>query len=159
MKFKKRTLKNPKEFFGEVWFVTRNMKRLKDAKAKGLISTSFRERLMLAVTAVNDCRYCSYFHSKQAVKSGLTPEEISQLLSGDIASCPEREAIALIYAQHWAEADAYPDPEAVQKVQKTYGDEMTKAIHMTLRVIRLGNLMGNSLDYLLYRLSFGKLRG
>jgi len=90
---------------------------LKEITNKELISPAFRERLMLAVTAVNGCRYCSYFHAKQALKSGLTPSEIGQLLSGDVTYCPEEQAIALIYAQHWAEYDAHPDPEAVLKLQ------------------------------------------
>lgn len=114
---------------------------------------------MLAVTAVNSCRYCSYVHTKEALKSGLSPEEISRLLAGDIDNCPEEEAVALIYAQHWAESDAHPDPEAVSKLEQTYGTEKSELIHSVLRMIRLGNLMGNSWDYLLYRISFGRWRG
>ena len=114
---------------------------------------------MLAVTAVEGCRYCSHFHAKQALKSGITPEEISRLLSGDIDNCPEEEAVAVIYAQHWAESDAHPDPEAIRKLQQTYGVEKTEAIHLMLRMIRLGNLLGNSWDHLLYRISFGRWRG
>lgn len=111
---------------------------------------------MLAVTAVDGCRYCSYFHAKQALKSGVTQEEIGQLLSGDVDSCPEEESLAVIYAQYWAESNAHPSFEAVLRLQETYGAEKAEAIHLMLRMIRLGNLTGNSLDYLLYRASFGK---
>ncbi|MBN1188430.1 MAG: carboxymuconolactone decarboxylase family protein [Dehalococcoidales bacterium] len=156
MKFKKRRYTNPKSFFSDLLFPFRNRKRLKEITDKSLVPGAFRERLMLAVTAVNGCRYCSYFHSKQALKSGLAPEEISQLLSGDVADCPEEEAVALIYAQHWAETDAHPDPEAISRLQNEYGAEKAEAIHIMLRMIRLGNLLGNSWDYFLYRLSFGK---
>jgi len=159
MKFNKRTYKNLKELFSDLWFPIRNRKRLKEVTNKGLISPAFRERLMLAVTAVDGCRYCSYFHAKQALKSGLTPEEISRLLSGDVDNCPEEEAVAVIYAQHWAESEAHPDPEAVLKLQQTYGVEKAEAIHLMLRMIQLGNLLGNSWDYLLYSISFGKWRG
>ena len=159
MKFNKRTYKNLKELFSDLWFPIRNRKRLKEVMNKGSISPAFQERLMLAVTAVDGCRYCSYFHARQALKSGVTQEEISQLLSGDVDDCPEEEAVAVIYAQHWAESDAHPDPEAVRRLQQTYGVEKTEAIHLMLRMIRLGNLLGNSWDYLLYRISFGKWRG
>ena len=159
MKFNRRTYKNLKDFFGDLWFPIRNRTRLREITRKKLISPAFRERLMLAVTAVNGCRYCSYFHARQALKSGITTEEINQLLSGDIANCPEEEAMAIIYAQHWGESDAHPDPEAVERVQQTYGIEKTEAIHLMLRMIRIGNLLGNSWDYFLYRISFGKLRG
>jgi AhpD family alkylhydroperoxidase len=111
---------------------------------------------MLAVTAVNGCRYCSYFHTKQALKSGIPPLEINRLLLGDIDACPEEEATALMYAQHWADSDAHPDLEIARKIQQTYGVEKAEAIHLMLRMIRIGNLMGNTLDYLLYRISFGK---
>jgi AhpD family alkylhydroperoxidase len=158
MKFNKRTYKNLKELFSDLWFPIRNRKRLKEVTNKGLISAPFRERLMLAVTAVDGCRYCSYIHARQALKSGVTPEEISQLLSGDVDDCPEEEAMGVIYAQHWAESDAHPDSGAVRRLQQTYGFEKTEAIHLMLRMIRLGNLLGNSWDYLLYRISFGKWR-
>jgi len=158
MKFNKRTYKNPKELFSDLWFPLRNRKRLKEVTSKGLISAPFRERLMLAVTSVDGCRYCSYIHARQALKSGVTPEEISQLLSGDVDSCPEEEAMAVIYAQHWAESNARPDPEAVQKLQEIYGSERAEAIHLMLHMIRLGNLLGNTWDYLLFRVSFGKWR-
>ena len=158
MKFNKRTYSSPKELFADLFFPIRNRKRLKEATNKELLSPAFRERLMLAVTAVDGCRDCSYFHAKQALKSGITPEEISQLLSRDVDNCPEEEAVAVIYAQHWAESDAYPDPEAVQKLQATYGIEKTEVIHLMLRMIRLGNLLGNTWDYLLYRISFGRWR-
>ena len=121
-----------------------------------LISPAFRERLMLAVTAVNGCRYCSYFHTGEALRSGLSQEEISRLLSGEFAACPPEEAPAVIYAQHWAESNARPDPVALQKLQEIYGPEKADAIQIILRMIRTGNLSGNSWDYLLYRVSFGK---
>jgi AhpD family alkylhydroperoxidase len=157
MKFNKRTYGSFKEFAGDLWFPFKNRKRLKQLSDDSLLSPPFRERLMLAVTGVNGCRYCSYFHAKQALKSGIEQDELRQLLDGDIANCPEEERVALLYAQHWAEANAHPDPEAVSKLQETYGKEKTDAIHTALRMIRTGNLMGNTWDYFLYRLSCGKL--
>jgi len=159
MTFKKRKYHSLKDFFSDLLFPIRNRNRLKKITRQNLISHAFRERLMLAVTAVNGCRYCSYFHARQALKSGITQREISQLLAGDVANCPEDESVAVIYAQHWAESDAHPDPEAVGRLQQTYGIEKTEAIHSMLRMIRLGNLLGNSWDYLIYRMSFGKWRG
>lgn len=66
--------------------------------------------------------------------------------------------MAVIYAQYWAESNANPDPEAVLKLQETYGVEKAEAINLVLRMIRLGNLTGNFFDYLLYRISLGKWR-
>ena len=155
-KYKKRTYKNLKDFLNGLCFPLKKRARLKDMK---LISSAFRERLMLAVTGVNGCRYCSFFHAKQALKSGIPSKEIRQLLSGTIADCPEDEAVAIIYAEHWAESDAHPDPEALVRLQQTYGVQKTDAIHIVLQMIRFANLLGNSWDYLIYRASFGKWGG
>jgi AhpD family alkylhydroperoxidase len=156
MKFKKRTYRNPRDFVSDLWFPIRNRSRLREMTREGLISQAFRERLMLAVTAVNGCRYCSYFHSRQALKSGISSEEIRQLLAGDVVDCPQDEAVAVAYAQHWAESNAHPEPEAVERLQQTYGPGKAESVHLILRMIRMANLLGNSWDYLIYRISFGR---
>jgi AhpD family alkylhydroperoxidase len=155
MKFSKRTYNSPREFFSDILFPFKNRRKLRVVMIGSLISPAFRERLMLAVTAVNGCRYCSYYHTGEALKSGLSREEISRLLAGESASCPLEEAPAVIYAQHWAESNTRPDPKALQNLREIYGQEKIDAIHLVLRMIRIGNLSGNSWDYLLYRLSFG----
>ncbi len=111
---------------------------------------------MLAVTAVYGCRYCSYLHARQGLKSGVSQQEAAALLAGSLETCPPEEAVALLYAQHWAESNASPDAEAVQRFEHTYGTEKAKAINLVLRMIRIGNLSGNLWDYCLYRLSRGK---
>lgn len=156
MRFHKRTYGSLKELAKDLAFPFRKRKQLREVKAKGLLSPAFQERLMLAVTSVEGCRYCSYFHSKLALRGGVSQEEIGKLLSGEIECCPEGEALAILYAQHWAESNACPDPEAVVRLKETYGSEKAGAIHLMLRMIRLGNLLGNTWDYLLYRISFGK---
>ena len=113
---------------------------------------------MLAVISVEGCRYCSFLHSKLALKGGVEADEIRQLLSGEFKECPEDEVIAILYAQHWAESNACPDTEASRRLVEQYGSEKAKAIHLMLRMIRLGNLLGNTWDYFLYRLTFGKWR-
>lgn len=76
---------------------------------------------------------------------------------GLIDHAPAEEIPALLYAQHWAESDAQPDPAARQTLIDSYGQEKAEAIEMVLRMIRTGNLAGNTADYILYRLSFGRL--
>ena len=123
------------------------------------LSPKFRERLMLAVTRVNDCRYCAFFHTKAALSEGVPREEVERLMGGMFDGCPEEELPALLYAQHWAETECKPDPAMRQKLLDTYGTEKTEAIELTLRVIGACNYSGNSFDYILYRLSFGKIGG
>lgn len=158
MRFNKRVYGSCREFLKDVRFAIRNRKRIKRVMKKGLVPAAFRERLMIVVTAVYGCRYCSWAHTREALRSGLSREEIANLFSGSIEDCHEEEAIALLYAQHWAESNAKPIPESVQRLEQAYGAEKVEAVNLVLHMIRLGNLLGNSLDYLLYRVSFGKWR-
>ncbi len=147
--------------FGEFWddlrFIFSQRAHIKPAMRQ-YISPQFRERLMLMVTQVNGCRYCSYFHARQALRAGISAGELESLLVGALpGEAPAAEHLALLYAQYWAEANTHPDPEALQRVTDFYGAEKTRAIHIVLRMIRVGNLLGNLGDSLLYRLSFGRL--
>jgi AhpD family alkylhydroperoxidase len=144
-------------FFADMWFITRNMPMMIRVMTAGLVSNPFRERLMLAVTAVYGCRYCSWIHTGEALKSGVDQEEIAGLLAGSVDNCPEDEAIALLYAQHWADSDAKPDPKATRRLEEAYGPEKARVITLILHMNRLGNLSGNSLDRFLHRISFGRL--
>jgi len=154
---RKRTYSNPGAFFGDLTYILKNARTLKRARQQGLVPPAFRERLMLAVTAVNGCRYCSWFHAKEALKSGVEYEELTQLLAGTIDACPEDEAVALLYAHHWAESNAHPDPEVVHKLAQAYGRESSEAIHVVLRMIRMGNLLGNTWDSFLYVVTFRRM--
>ena len=111
---------------------------------------------MLAVTEVNGCRYCAYAHARMALAAGVTRADVDALAGGDLDGSPPEEIPALIYAQHWAETGANPDPEARQRVLETYGQAKTEAIELAMRMIRVGNLTGNTCDYLMYRVSLGR---
>lgn len=121
------------------------------------LDSAFRERLMLTVTVVNGCRHCSHEHARQALVAGVSAGEIEALAGGTIDDCPPAELRALLYAQHWAESDGKPDPEARKRLFELYGEEVSQAIDLALGVIRMGNLGGNTIDHILFRLSFGRL--
>lgn len=101
-----------------------------------------------------------------AIVAGLTREKPCEvgsirMKSPDFApvgvdNCPQEEAVALLYAQHWADSNASPDTEATRRLEQAYGAEKAKAINIILRMIRVGNLWGNSWDCFLYRISFGR---
>lgn len=154
--FNKRYYSNISQFWRDFRYPLQNRDKLKLAMGGDLVSMAFRERLMLAVTAVNGCRYCSYFHAKEALRAGLPKDEIRAMQDGIVDNAPAEELLALLYAQHWAESDAQPDPDVRQKLVESYGTRQTEAIDIVLRIIRLGNLLGNTTDYWLYRLSFGR---
>jgi len=155
-KFRKRFYTSAREFALDILYLTRNIRWLSISNLSGAISPAFRERLMLAVTAVYGCRYCSYLHAKRGLESGVAYEEAAALLAGNLEVCPPEEMLALLYAQHWADSNANPDMEAIERLERTYGAEKAKAINLVLRMVRVGNLSGNLWDYFLYTLSRGK---
>jgi AhpD family alkylhydroperoxidase len=131
-------------------------KQLRPLIRGDLIGKPFRERLMLVVTSVNQCRYCSFAHSKMALTEGISYEEIQKLSNGNLDKCPEEEVPALLYAQHWAEFEGKPEPEIVQHIQNIYGKDKAQVIELTIRMINAANLAGNTLDRFLYKLLGGR---
>jgi len=143
------------DFINDVSSVMKQRKEIKSVMNDGLISDAFRERLMLTVTEVNGCRYCQYAHAKMALEAGLSQAEIDTLSTGTFHPCPDEEVPALLYAQHWAETDGSPDEDTRQHVLEIYGGEKVHAMELVMRMIRMGNLSGNTWDYILYKVSFG----
>jgi AhpD family alkylhydroperoxidase len=117
------------------------------------------ERLMLAVTQVNGCRYCSYLHTRLALRAGVEAEETRALMAGDLEAAPPSEHTALIFAQHMADAEGQPDAEAFDRVLAEYGPEATHEITTSIRAILVGNLYGIAFDSLLFRLRLRPVAG
>lgn len=116
-----------------------------------------REKIMLAVTSVNRCRYCSFVHTLAALTEGFSPGDINALLSGAVDVVEEDEREALLYAQHWADTGGQPDPGARQRMIETYGTHRTELIETAIKAIMFGNYFGNTVDALLHTLSRGRL--
>ena len=112
------------------------------------ISRQFSERIMIAVTEVNGCRYCSYFHTQVSLQAGMKKEEIRRILEGDFEGAPQEELSALYFAQHYADSGGRPNPEAVQCLQDVYGIDGAKEIIAYIRAIMIGNAWGNGFDAL-----------
>lgn len=116
--------------------------------AKSSLDVQFQNKILLAVTQVNGCRYCSYLHTKHALESGMSEEEIKELLAGEVGDIRDEESVALIFAQHYAETQANPDQVSVQRLFKTYGDVKANAIIGIVQGIMAGNIHGISVDLL-----------
>jgi AhpD family alkylhydroperoxidase len=156
-KFLKRRYPSLRSAFADFKYMSEHRADIRAAMRNNAVDEAFRERLMMAVTQVNGCRYCSYFHAREALRAGISSEELAAVSSFDFADSPTEQQPALLYAQHWAETDAHPDEEIRERIRGVYGEETLTAIEMVLRMIRMGNLMGNTFDYVLFRISFGLL--
>ena len=144
-----------REFFSDLLSMLRNTTHLTRVYRGGL-PPALRERLMVAAAAVYGCRFCSWLHAREALRIGVDKEELTRLVGGVMEGCPEEYSIAVLYAQHWAESDAHPDPEAVRRLEETYGIEEAKLVDVVLRPIRLVLLVEDLWGSFLYRISFGR---
>jgi AhpD family alkylhydroperoxidase len=145
----KQQLKNI--FYGAKGFVL-----LKKMKKTGLMNKQFKERIMLSITEVNGCEMCSYVHTKVALSSGMSSEEIKQLLNGDITNIPTNEAVAILFAQHFASTKEQPETEPIERLIDEYGYQKAELIVAASNMITMTNGMGTSLDYLWNRIKFNK---
>lgn len=114
----------------------------KKAIKKGIIEKKLSERIMLAVTEVNGCSICSYAHTKMALDSGMSGEEIKELLCGSLDNIPSDDIQAIMFAQHSAEMRGYPANSAKKALIKCYGFEKSEAIMSVINFIMLGNTYG-----------------
>jgi len=139
-------------FRSDVREVVAHMDDLRRASRGGRVSKPFAEKIMLAVTRVNGCRYCLYGHSRAALASGVSEAELKQILAWEQDVFDDNEGVALTFAQHYAESGCQPDASAWQRLQDFYGEQTARDILAYLRMITLGNLAGNTLDAFLSRL-------
>jgi len=120
----------------------RTIKYMTRAKKSKDLSPEFTERIMMAVTEVNGCAICSYAHTKMALETGTSNEEIQNILSGVMDDIPPDETAGVMFAQHYADSRGEPSKEAWKYVVKIYGLSKAKGILGAIRMIMVGNIYG-----------------
>lgn len=140
------------EAYGIVYKGIRTAPYKKKAIKNNLISQQFKEKIMLAVTEVNDCPLCSYAHTKMALETGMSNEEIEAMLSGAMDGVLQEELPAVLFAQHYAEMRGKPSKESWQRLVQEYGEEKAMGILGAVRTIMIGNAYGIPLGSLRGRL-------
>ena len=116
------------------------------------MGAAFSNRILLAVTHVNGCRYCTFVHTKNALEEGMSEDEVQRLLGGEFDAAPSNESVALLFAEHYADTAGHPSLEATQKLIETYGADTSAQILGIIRGIMVGNLHGNMIDALRNRI-------
>jgi AhpD family alkylhydroperoxidase len=102
---------------------------------RGGIDARTRERVILAVTEVNGCRYCAWIH-------GAWQDYLGERGAADV------EDALLAYARACAEAGAPLDPAPLREYLP---DDAVQAVRATVAQIEVSNLVGNTVDGLLAR--------
>ena len=117
------------------------------------ISRALREQVMLAVTSVNDCRYCNWGHTVLALRNGVDLAALRQTLhSGSASADSTPEEVAIWYAQHVASEQGDADPGAERALAAAWTPAEQAEIKAYITAITFGNLVGNSADAWLARL-------
>lgn len=132
---------------------------LKYSKERKQISKSFEHHIMLAVTEVNGCQVCTYAHTKQALESGSSKEEIALYLSGDLSNSKKDEIVGLLFAQHYADINGKYDKDIFNKLIEEYGVKRAYGILANIKIIMMGNAYGIAYGCLKERLKGRKVKG
>lgn len=123
-------------------------------------SRALREKVVLAVTMVNECRFCSYVHTRLALVNGVDLEELHQLLdAGTFGNVTGRDAVAVLFAQHFADTSRRPDGAARAALSREFSAYQCLEIMAYIHTIYLSNLCANFLDASFARLSGRKTGG
>ncbi len=113
------------------------------------LSFALREKVFLAVTSINDCRFCEWGHTHWAMAHGVPLEEVNQILRHQTESLEAKnaaEAAAILFGQHYAEQLDQFDPESIENLRKYYSDAQVTEILAYVRFITFTNLLGNTAD-------------
>lgn len=153
--YRKRTFSLPL-LAGSLASAATHLPRLARALARPATSPALREKVMLGVTAVNDCRYCSYVHTGLALENGVDLDALQDVLDhGTFGNVDDREAVAILYAKHFADTVRQPSAAAQAALSRAFTEDEQKEIMAYIHAIYFANLAGNSADAWLTRLRGG----
>ncbi|GAB1454907.1 hypothetical protein MASR2M48_02070 [Spirochaetota bacterium] len=124
---------------------------LKNRKNKWL-GSHFIERLQLAVTEVNGCAACSYYHIKIALQQNMSNKEKGSFLNGSGEFIKPEEAKAIMFVQHFADARGFPMKFAYDAIITEYGEQKARVILAAAQTMIAGNMYGIPLSALHSRL-------
>ena len=117
------------------------------------VDPGFREELMLAVSRLNGCRFCSWGHHEWAQISGVPDEELARLEQLDPSGFDRRKWLAISYVRALVQADfKRVQPELRRAMQHKYSPEEIRQIELIAKVMDVGNRGSNTFDAMLSRL-------
>lgn len=129
------------------------------ALTKPRLPASLREEVMLAVTSVNDCRYCSWVHTGLALENGVDMDDLDLLLGKSLDNVEERAAVAILFGKHFADTVRQPSAQARAKLAAHFSPAEQREIMAYIHAIYFANLTGNSADAILARLRGQQVEG
>jgi AhpD family alkylhydroperoxidase len=149
--FKKRTITAP-QLAGRLASLVPELGTMYRVWLKQEVDPGFREELMLAVSRLNGCRYCSWGHHEWAQLSGVSNEELAQLEQLDPSGFDRRKWVAISYVRALvSENFERVQPELRRAMQHKYSPREIRDIELIANVMDIGNRGSNTFDAMLSR--------
>lgn len=137
----------------DVFYIIPKFPELLRLRKNKEINNKFQEKIMTVVSAVNGCVYCKWFHAKQSLKAGISADKVKDLINLQFGTAvSDYELTGVLFAQHYAETNRNPETEIIKKLYDEYGKTNAEHIILSIRMIFIGNLYGNTLDAFVSRL-------
>ena|GEM_PF-1942180 len=140
-------------FFSEMLSFVAQLPTIYKIWQKHEIEAGFREELMLAVSTLNDCKYCSWGHHEWAHAAGISDEELDHIEHGDPDGIERAKWVAISYVVNFVSSEYKDVPdELAQEMQSNYTANEIKEIELVARIMDIANRGANTWDAMLSRL-------
>ena len=140
-------------FFGSLLSFATQLPTIFKIWQKHEIEAGFREELMLAVSRLNDCKYCAWGHHEWAHAVGISEDELDHIEHGDPEGIERAKWVAISYVVALVSSDFTDVPsELKQEMQASYSDHEIKEIELVARIMDIANRGANTFDAMLSRL-------
>ena len=108
---------------------------------------------MLAVSKLNDCKYCAWSHHEWAHAVGISEDELDHIEHGDAEGIDRAKWVAITYVVSLVSSDNTNVPsELTQEMRANYSAREIKEIELVARIMDVANRGANTWDALQSRL-------
>jgi AhpD family alkylhydroperoxidase len=150
--FRKRTI-TAGEFLAATAALVRRAPTIYKVWVRHELDPGLREELMLAVSKLNDCRYCTWGHHEWAHIAGVSEEELAQIEQMDPTDFDRRKWLAISYVRALVSARfGSVSGDLLSEMQANYSRREIEEIVLVAKVMDISNRGANTWDSMLSRL-------
>ena len=147
-------------FFGSLLSFATQLPTIFKIWQKHEIEAGFREELMLAVSKLNDCKYCAWGHHEWAHAVGISEEELDHIEHGDPEGIERAKWVAMSYVVALVSSDFTDVPsELKREMQANYSEHEINEIELVAKIMDIANRGANTWDAMLSRLRGNPAQG
>ena len=134
-------------FFGEILSFACQVPTMYRIWQKHEIEAGFREELMLAVSKLNDCKYCTWGHHEWAHAAGISEDELDHIEHGDPEGIDRAKWVAISYVIAFVSSEDLNIPSSlIREMRASYSAREIKEIELVARIMDVANRGANTWD-------------